>query len=89
MRGGMTKAEIKIARQGLPGEVTIRFTNLPKGVDVVEADSKIVGDMGAYTLRASDTADLVENFAADVTASAQPGNIAVSQTINISVTEKK
>jgi hypothetical protein len=87
-RGGMAKAEIKIKRQNLPGDVSIRFTNLPKGVDIVESDSKIVGDRGSYTLRAGETADLVENFAADVTASAGPGNISVSEPMNISVKAK-
>jgi hypothetical protein len=87
-RGGMTKTDIKISRQSLAGDVTIRFTNLPKGVDVVESDSKIVGDTGSYTIRAGDAADLVENFSADVTASGGPGNISVSEPINISVKEK-
>jgi hypothetical protein len=88
-RGGMAKADIKIGRKDLAGDVTVRFTNLPKGVDVVDADSKIVGDRASYTLRAGDSADLVENFAADVTASAGPGNISVSEPMNISVKAKE
>ena len=87
--GGMAKADLKIKRENLPGEVSIRFANLPKGVDVVETDSKIVGDTGSYTLRASETADLVENSVVDVTASAGPGNIAVSQQMNLSVKQKE
>ena len=87
-RGGMSKAEIQISRQDLTGDVAIRFTNLPNGVDIVESDSKIVGDFGTFTLRATDTADLVENFSADVTASGGPGNVSVSAPISISVTEK-
>jgi len=88
-RGGMAKADIKIKRQNLPGDVSIRFTNLPKGVDIVESDSKIVGDQGSYTLRAGETADLVENFASDVTASAASGGRTVSEPINISVKAKE
>jgi hypothetical protein len=65
--------------------VTIRFTNLPKGVTVVDSDSKIVGDQGSYTLKAGDSADLVANHAATVTASADPGNISVSQSVVINV----
>ena len=87
-RGGMAKADIKIGRKDLPGEVTVRFTNLPKGVEVVDSDNKIVGDRASYTLRAGDSADLVENFASDVTASAGPGNISVSEPITISVKAK-
>lgn len=88
-RGGMAKADIQIKRTDLAGEVTIRFTNLPKGVDVVEADSKIVGDKGSYTLRAGDAADLVENHSATVTATAGPGSISVSEPININVRAKE
>lgn len=88
-RGGMAKADIKIKRQDLLGDVTIRFSNLPSGVDVVETDSRIVGDAGSYTLRASETADLVENYAVEVTATAGPGSIAVSQPMNVSVKLKE
>jgi len=87
-RGGMAKADVTIARKDLTGDVTIKFTNLPKGVDVVDGDNKIVGDKGSYTLRAGETADLVENFSADVTASAGPGNISVSEPMSISVKAK-
>jgi hypothetical protein len=88
-RGGMAKTDIKIGRKNLAGDVTVSFKNLPKGVDVVDADNKIVGDHASYTLRAGDTADLVENFAADVTASVGPGNISVSEPMNISVKAKE
>lgn len=84
-RGGMAKSDIKIRRENLAGDVTIRFDRLPKGVDVVESDNKIVGDSGSYTLRARQDADLVQNYAADVTASAGPGNISVTEPINIYV----
>jgi ABC-type glycerol-3-phosphate transport system substrate-binding protein len=87
-RGGLSKSEIKIDRKDLAGDVTIQFTKLPRGVDIVENDNKIVGDQGTYTLRASDAADLVENSVADVTASAGPGKISVTQQISISVKPK-
>jgi hypothetical protein len=89
LRGGMSKADIRIARVALAGEVTIRFTHLPKGVNVVDEGSRIVGDQGSYTLKADADADLVENHAADVTASAGPGAIAVSQPISINVKERE
>jgi hypothetical protein len=87
-RGGMAKADIRIQRKDLPGEVTISFRNLPKGVDVVDADNKLVGDGGNYTLRADDGADLVEKFSAIVTASAGPGGVSVSEPIDVSVLPK-
>ncbi len=84
-RGGMSKADIQIKRTDLAGDVAIQFKNLPKGVEVVESDNRIVGEKGTYTLRASDTADLVENYASEVTATSGPGNLSVSQVINVSV----
>jgi len=88
-RGGMAKADIKIKRQDFPGDVSVRFNNLPKGVDVVDESSKIVGDQGSYTLRAAETADLVENFAADVTATGGAKSVSVSESMNISVKAKE
>ncbi len=84
-RGGMAKADIKIGRQDFPGDVSVRFTNLPKGVDVVDETSKIVGDRGSFTLRAAETADLVDNFVADVTATGGAKGVSVSEPMNISV----
>lgn len=85
-RGGLAKAGIKIRRQDVAGDVSIAFTNLPNGVELVESGKRIVGDEGSYTFRASETADLVENHVADVTASANPGDIAVAQPFTITVT---
>jgi hypothetical protein len=87
-RGGMSKADLSITRTNLGGDVSIRFTDLPRGVEVVDSGNTIVGDKGTYTLRAGDAADLVENSIAQVTATG-PGGIAVSQPISISVKEKK
>lgn len=88
-RGGMTKTDIRIARSGLQGDVAIRFSNLPAGVDVVESDNRIVGEAGTYTLRARDDAALVEGHSAEVTASAGPGNIAVTEAILVDVTARE
>jgi hypothetical protein len=88
-RGGVSKADIVISRENLSEDVSIRFSNLPRGVEIVEPDSRIVGVRGTYTLRASDDADLVKDHSATVTASGGPGGISVSEPINISVTAKK
>jgi len=90
-RGGTAKTDIKIARNSLPGDVKIAFTNLPKGVELVDADAKIAGDDGTggtFTLGASDTADLVENSVAKVTATGGDA-IGVTRTISITVKENK
>lgn len=90
VRGQTAKADIKIKRHNVPGEVTISFRKLPAGVDVVDPENRIVGESANYTFRAAADAALVEKFAAEVTATAPatPGNIAVTETINITVKEK-
>lgn len=86
-RGDMSKVDVKITRRDLPGDVTIRFANLPSGVDVVDSANRLVGDKGSYTLRAAENADLVENHMADMTATAASG-LAVTQSFSITVKEK-
>ena len=87
-RGGMAKTDIKIKRQALPGDVTVRFNKLPNGVEVVDAGQKIPGDGAAFTLKAGEQADLVANYVASVTAEG-PGGIAVTEPFEITVIEKK
>lgn len=87
-RGGTATAEIRITRKALAGEVSIAFSDLPSGVEVVDSTSRIVGETGVYTFRASDTATLVERSAARVTASGA-GNISVSQPLAITVKSKR
>lgn len=86
-RGDMTKMDVKITRHDLPGDVAFRFDKLPKGIEVIDGSNKLAGDQVTFTLRAADTADLVENSAADLTATG-PGGIAVTQSFNVTVKEK-
>lgn len=87
-QGGMAKADVRLTRQACPGDVSVRFDKLPRGVEVLDSDQKIPGDAAAFTLKAADGADLVANHVAQITASG-PGGIAVSEPIEITVTEKK
>lgn len=86
-RGSTAKVDLKIKRVGLTGDVAISFSDLPQGVEVVDSDSKIAVDDGTYTLRASDTADLVEKSVARVTATGRDG-VGVTTTMSVSVKEK-
>jgi hypothetical protein len=86
-RGGTEKIDLDITRKDLAGDVAIAFSKLPAGVDVIDASNRIVGDEGTYTLRASPTADLVENSVAQVTATGA-GGIAVTQSFNVTVKDK-
>lgn len=70
------------------GAVKVAVSQLPKGVDAVDSSNKIAGDRATYTLRASDSADLVEKSVAQVTASSSSA-ISVSQPIDVTVKEKK
>jgi hypothetical protein len=87
-RGGMAKTDVKIKRQALTGDVTVRFDKLPKGVEVIDAGQKIPGDGAAFTLKAGDEADLVANYVAKITAEG-PDGITVSEPLEITVIEKK
>jgi len=87
-RGGMAKTDVKLKRQALSGDVTVKFDKLPKGVEVIDAGQKIPGDGAAFTLKAGEDADLVANYSARITAEG-PGGITVSEPFDITVTEKK
>ena len=89
-QGETEKIKIEVKRTNLPGDVAIRFERLPKGVDVVENDARIVGDGkdATFTLRAAADAELVENSAATVTAQG-PQGMAATETFNVTVKEKK
>ena len=87
-RGDMAKADIKIHRKDLPGDVMVTFNALPAGVSVVDPITRIVGDgnKAAVTLRAAPDAAMVEKYAAQVTVTAA-NNTSVTETIEINVRE--
>jgi len=87
-RGGTAKVDVKIKRENLTGDVTFRFENLPAGVEVIDSDQRLVGDTATFTLRASESAGLMKDFQAQVTA-VGPDGLAVSQPLEITVIEKK
>ena len=86
-RGGDGQADIAISRINLPGEVTVKFADLPRGVEVTDTKDTIAGDGGSFTLHATDSADLVEHHVAQVTVTGSNGT-AVTQPIEITVIEK-
>ena len=89
-RGEMEKVKVELVRKNLPGDVTIRFDKLPRGVSVVEPGSVITGDGkdATYTLQAAPDADLVEKSPATVTATG-PNGTSATETFNVTVKEKK
>lgn len=85
-RGETADVKISITRKDLADPVKVDFRNLPEGVSVTDADKTITGDGATYTLKASDSAALVENHQAVVEASA--GGISVSQPFKVTVKSK-
>ena len=86
-QGDMTEVKITIQRGNLQEPVTVSFDKLPAGVTVVDADKKIVGKEASYVLKAEDSAAIVSDHHAKVTAEG-PDGIAVSQTLVITIGEK-
>jgi hypothetical protein len=85
VRGQVTEVTIKIDRQNLEGAVSVSFQKLPEGVTVLDADKQIVGDEGAYNLKASENATLVSGYQAWVEATA-PSGIGVKKSMMVTVT---
>ena len=87
-RGGTSEADIAINRINVPGDVKVSFGDLPRGVEMAGTKHTIAGDGGTFTLRAADSADLVEHHVAQVTVTGSDGT-AVTQPIEITVVEKQ
>ncbi len=83
-RGEIANVMIDIKRENLEGPVSVRFDNLPAGVTAVDR-KQIVGNQGEFNFKAADTADLVSNHQAKVTASGS-GGIAATKPLTITVT---
>lgn len=87
-RGGTAEVKMVITRDGIKDPVSISFQELPTGVTVAAADTKIVGLEGTYTLKAADDAQLVANHHAHVKATGT-GNISATVDLVITVVEKQ
>ncbi len=88
-RGGTAEVSIGIGRTKLKDKVSVEFTDLPGGVSVVNSDKNIVGDEATFRLQASDSADLVANHQAKVTARADESDLAATQMFRITVQESE
>src|SRR5262245_45024849 len=74
-QGGTNDVRISITRDNFRDAVTVRFENLPEGVQVMDRDKKIAAEdkSGTFTLKADDTAPPVENHEVKVTAEGPDG----------------
>lgn len=85
-QGGTNDVLITINRDNFRDAVTVRFENLPEGVQLLDRDKKIAaGDSRAtFTLKADDTAPPVENHEVKVTVEG-PDDMKVTEPFKITV----
>jgi hypothetical protein len=85
-RGRDAKTVAHVFRDGLPGTVLVRFSNLPSGVTVVDDANGLLGEHGNFTFRAEATAPLVDDHLVTATATGPDGETATA-TFEMSVRE--
>jgi hypothetical protein len=79
VRGSTEKVSIVVTRQNFDAPVIVRFSDLPKGVNVAEGANEIEGNERTFVLTASDSADLVKDHTAMVTVTGPDGMSATEQ----------
>lgn len=86
-RGTTNTVEIKIWKENINANVSVRFENLPYGVEVTEknTNSKDNNCVVNYQLSATDNARLVTDHVVRVTAEG-PDGLAVTQSFEMTVT---
>ena len=86
-RGGTAKVPIVIERENVSGPVTVEFKKLPGGVSIVDNSTKLDGNERTFVLQAKDSADLVSNFASEVTLRG-PNGMTATEVFRITVKDK-
>lgn len=85
-RGETSVVEVKIFKENLNADVSVRFDNLPRGVEVTESEtnSKDNECIVIYTLTASNTATLVNSQVVRVVAEG-PDGLQVTESFEVTV----
>lgn len=86
-RGETEKVSVVVSRTNFDGPVLVRFDDLPKGVSLVDTETKITGNEKTFVLKAAADADLVKNHNATVTATG-PDGMSVQEKFEITIKEK-
>jgi len=88
-QGDTVNVKASITREKFTEPVTIKFDNLPKGVEVGDSDMKIPSSENSktFTLKASPDAALVENHEASITAEG-PESMKTTEKFKITVKAK-
>jgi hypothetical protein len=85
-RGATSVVEVKIFKENLNSDVTVRFENLPRGIEVTESESNSKDNecIVNYTLSATLNAGLVSEQVIRVTAEG-PDGLAVTESFELTV----
>jgi len=86
-RGGTEKVTINLRRENFSDPVNVSVSDLPAGVEAVDAPRTTSGDEVEIVLRANENADLVSNHVVLVSAEG-PNGIRATESFRISVKEK-
>ncbi len=86
-RGETETVTVYLHREHFDGPVSLKVTNLPRGVEAVDAPRQTSDNNAKIVLRATANADLVSNHNVMVTAEG-PGGMRASETFNLTVKER-
>jgi hypothetical protein len=88
--GGEVKVTLKVTRTNVDGEITVKFSDLPKGVAVADKTPEIKAgaNSGTFTLKAADDAEAVKGHVVTVKLSAAQGKLALSQAFKVTIEAK-
>jgi hypothetical protein len=90
-QGEREEIKVKVTRKGFEDDVTLKFSDLPDGVKLEEADPKIPKGTNDVTLhlKAADKAPVKSDVVAKVTASSPALKEPVTVEFKVNVKEKK
>jgi hypothetical protein len=88
-QGDTDSVKVSISRSNFRDPVTVRFDNLPAGVEIQDKDKKIATEdtSATFTLKAAADAKLVENHEATVTVQG-PDGMSTTEKFKITVKAK-
>jgi hypothetical protein len=88
-QGETDEVKIMINRDNFRDAVTVKFENLPKGVQVADADKKIGAEdsSATFTLKADDTAEAVDKHKVNVVVEG-PDGMKATESFNLTVRPK-
>lgn len=86
-RGGTETVTVHLARDNFSDPVNVSISDLPSGIEAVDAPRSTSGDQVDIVLRARDDADLVSNHVVLVSAEG-PDGIRATESFRLTVKEK-